>query len=117
MKPKIKAMWCEALRSGKYKQANGRLRKGDKFCCLGVLCDIYKKRQKRGRWRDGLFSVGTTKDEQYVLPESVIKWAGLLDNDNPQNPSIHGTPTKTLGSHNDDGDNFRAIADLIEMRL
>lgn len=29
-----------ALRSGKYKQGRNQLRYGDKFCCLGVACDI-----------------------------------------------------------------------------
>jgi hypothetical protein len=33
--------WTAALRSGKYKQAQGRLRRGDSFCCLGVACDVY----------------------------------------------------------------------------
>jgi hypothetical protein len=42
--------WIEALRSGDYEQAEGRLMKGSgsgkpgdetmAFCCLGVLCDI-----------------------------------------------------------------------------
>ena len=29
-----------ALRSGKYKQCTGALRKDDGFCCLGVACDV-----------------------------------------------------------------------------
>lgn len=41
MNPEIKAKWVEALRSGKYKQTRNALRKSDnRFCCLGVLCDI-----------------------------------------------------------------------------
>lgn len=33
--------WMAALRSGKYQQQREhRLRAGDSFCCLGVLCDI-----------------------------------------------------------------------------
>lgn len=32
--------WVKALRSGKYKQGKTFLKKGDKYCCLGVLCDI-----------------------------------------------------------------------------
>lgn len=36
----LKAQWVEALRSGKYQQGYGALRKGDQFCCLGVLCDV-----------------------------------------------------------------------------
>lgn len=39
MKDKIKK-WAEALESGKYKQCTGRLKDGDSYCCLGVLCEI-----------------------------------------------------------------------------
>lgn len=35
--------WVDALRSGKYEQGRLALRsKDDKYCCLGVLCDIAK---------------------------------------------------------------------------
>lgn len=30
--------WINALRSGKYKQENGRLQTSKGFCCLGVAC-------------------------------------------------------------------------------
>lgn len=36
-------LWVEALRSGEYEQTNGALRYEDKFCCLGVACDLYRK--------------------------------------------------------------------------
>ncbi len=36
----LKALWVEALRSGKYKQGKGQLRNSrNQFCCLGVLAD------------------------------------------------------------------------------
>jgi len=40
MKTVTKAEWIDALKSGKYKQGEGRLRRDDRFCCLGVLCDL-----------------------------------------------------------------------------
>ncbi len=40
MKADLKRKWVEALRSGKYKQGEGELRRGDAFCCLGVLADV-----------------------------------------------------------------------------
>lgn len=41
MKKAMKAKWIEALRSGKYKQGNGALKKKcDGYCCLGVLAAI-----------------------------------------------------------------------------
>jgi len=60
--PEIKAQWINALRSGDYDQGQGRLRKpgsdihdelsDDKFCCLGVLCDLQEKAGK-GYWKLG----------------------------------------------------------------
>jgi len=42
MDAQLKAKWVEALRSGKFKQGEGRLHepKEDSFCCLGVLASI-----------------------------------------------------------------------------
>jgi hypothetical protein len=42
MDAQLKAKWVEALRSGEYKQAKGKLHdtKNDAFCCLGVLCKV-----------------------------------------------------------------------------
>ena len=51
------AKWVAALRGGKYRQTKGVLHETpDRFCCLGVLCDIHGT----GRWvehKDG----GTVK--------------------------------------------------------
>lgn len=33
--------WVEALRSGKYTQGFNKMRVGNNFCVLGVLCDVY----------------------------------------------------------------------------
>jgi len=40
MKQEYKQPWIDALKSGKYKKGRNNLRRGDKFCCLGVLLDI-----------------------------------------------------------------------------
>lgn len=45
MSPELKTRWLEALRSGEYKQGRAYLRKDDKFCCLGVLCDLIDSTQ------------------------------------------------------------------------
>jgi len=37
----LKDKWVKALTSGKYKQGRNLLRDGeDRYCCLGVLCDL-----------------------------------------------------------------------------
>lgn len=113
MKKKIKKMWIEALRSGKYKQGKNRL-KNDKreFCCLGVLCDLHRKfSNKPLKWRK-LEDPSTRfyDGQQYYLPKSVQEWAGLDDS----NPGAQYTP---LGYWNDSGKSFAVIVELIEKHL
>lgn len=97
----------KALRSGKYNQTQGALRLSDGFCCLGVACDVYRK---RGRWRamDGLHRkmfLGAQND----LPLEAMRWFGFEQT----NPVICEDRT-TLASENDAGKSFNEIADLIE---
>ena len=43
MQAKLKDLWVKALRGEgekQYEQGKNYLRCGDKYCCLGVLCDI-----------------------------------------------------------------------------
>jgi len=40
MDQEIKQEWVKALRSGDFKQGRGKLRNGDGYCCLGVLCQV-----------------------------------------------------------------------------
>ena len=117
----IKEKWLAALRSGKYKQGANALRsRQNKFCCLGVLCDIHRKETKIGKWGkdfSGKFYFINTKKstEEFktigILPKIVMLWAGLKDN----NPVINGA--QTLASLNDRGDSFEKIADIIEEKL
>jgi len=76
MDKKIKKLWLEALRSGKYKQGRGQLKTDDnKFCCLGVLCDLHSKEFNR-EWKENDDYLGCDLN----LPIEVQKWAGLEEN-------------------------------------
>lgn len=77
MNQEVKRKWVKALRSGDYEQGFGRLRSGNKFCVLGVLCNLHAqehpgvaKRQK---------DTGAYLKATHCLPHQVIKWAGLGD--------------------------------------
>lgn len=112
MKAKIKKLWVAALRSGKYKQATGALKVHDSFCCLGVLCDLHSK-ESNLVWRD---DDGEMKyfDEEGILPDPVIKWAGIAYG----NPSVTVDTERTdLAEVNDAGFSFNEIAALIEEQL
>ncbi len=74
MNKKIKKLWLRALRSGKYTQGKNRLKTKDRFCCLGVLCDLHAKKFNK-KWRINGFYLG----DNIVLSSEVMKWAGLED--------------------------------------
>lgn len=122
MNPDIKAQWVAALRSGEYKQGRDRLRRGDEFCCLGVLCHLagvagavepakVVAEYPKARY----YYVDNGYAEPSVLPGAVMSWAGLDD----PNPSVAGLE---LSAYNDGTDfvkphSFGLIADLIEEHL
>lgn len=113
MNQQIKQKWVEALRSGEYKQTQGRLRNHDGFCCLGVLCDVLFP-------EDWKFTLGrcSHNDYSHVLPPKVLREAGLQES----NPIVIGYSLSahhdsSLASYNDEGKTFEEIANIIEKRL
>jgi hypothetical protein len=111
MKEDIKNLWTAALRSGKYKQGQKALKQGDKFCCLGVLCDI----SGLDEWTR---LPETTKDrdkymyEMSYLPRPVLKWAGFI----PGNETGEFIGEKIVLSEMNDilEYSFEEIADVID---
>jgi hypothetical protein len=106
MKPEIKQLWLEALRSGNYKQGRGRLcivyPHETLYCCLGVLEDLHDKTDPT--------KISVLRNYMYLSGET-IKWAGL-DNRNPY------VGQKKLSYMNDSSEmNFNQIADEIEKHL
>lgn len=87
MNPEVKALWIEALRSGKYQQGQGGLRKviggdePDQFCCLGVLCDLVPT--ELGSWFSAefenyrQFGIDVNTSQSGVLTSEVANWANL----------------------------------------
>jgi len=70
--------WIEALRSGKYTQGQSCLRsRGDKFCCLGVLCDITSRKDWEVVVFDEEYSYYSILEEDSVLPESILNLLNL----------------------------------------
>jgi hypothetical protein len=92
----IKEQWIDALESGRYEMGRGALREEvngkDKYCCLGVLCEIAVE--------EGVIPPGATQPNSYFgnryyygnpesadskiydsgyLPAAVMNWAGLSE--------------------------------------
>lgn len=124
--PEVKDKWLKALRSGEYKQGKGALKTNDdKFCCLGVLCDLYQKEHEEAKWVDSTdknLSEGTNKDlfedghgsvRAGIPTDAVIRWAGMKE----PNPKVGSFGGSTLAKLNDNGSTFDEIADLIEKYL
>lgn len=106
MKKAIKKKWLKALRSGKYKQTEDKLKDKKGFCCLGVLCDIHRKENKK-RWLHNSYY-----DEDLTLPEEIVSWSGL-----PSYNPIIDYRSNTLADLNDEGKTFEEIADVIEKQF
>lgn len=111
----IKSRWIEALRSGEYKQAEGKLcddsdnKGGPKFCCLGVLTDLYLKYNDK-QWYE-TDSWGAMFISNEVLPIEVKNWAGLYSKDPVVDDENHSSTC--LSAMNDDGRTFTEIADIL----
>jgi hypothetical protein len=123
-KKEFRQKWLEALRSGEYKQGRYALRQkstdGDKFCCLGVACDLYNKlgvgdplevKQTLFGRNDSIPGV-FYNEESTALPDSVRVALGLYSSSGAfVTPEGNG---KYLAIENDRGQTFAQIADLIE---
>jgi hypothetical protein len=67
--------WLDALESGKYRHCKHKLRVGDFYCSLGVLCDVAK--QELGlEWFLGEDGFYRFQGCDISLPLSVVVWLG-----------------------------------------
>jgi len=102
--------WLDALRSGNYQQTRGTLKYDDRFCCLGVACDI----SGLGEWvytSDSKTQGYTVKDVLLlsVLPKDVMNWLGVSSS-----TAFDKNMINSLASLNDLGYGFNDIAKVIE---
>lgn len=113
--------WVDALRSGEYRQGDGGLRdENDKFCCLGVLCDLAEKEkviEEPSLSCSNYYYAYGDEDNDVTLPYEVRSWSGLEDCDptliDPTHENDEGYSAAAL---NDDGKTFAELADLIEAK-
>jgi hypothetical protein len=100
-------LWVEALRSGKYKQAQSCLRNHrGAMCCLGVACEI----SGLGSFKsDGVFVDTEGRSSDQNLTPLVKSWLGLKGEG-----GAWGDDGKSLWYRNDHGAPFSDIADIIE---
>ena len=111
--------WIAALRSGEFKQGKDRLRTDDRFCCLGVACELAARegiidkgkgeRMDSGltRYQYGSYELYYGEGKYQYLPRLVCDWLGL-------NTSEGGYNQTSLTVLNDEGATFEEIAAVIE---
>jgi len=118
-----------ALRSGEYKQGQGRLCRAiadgsRSFCCLGVLTDLAVKEGvlPDGKWVElDLYALryGKCAASAY-LPSEVQEWSGMQSIAGNLPKAVHvwrddsGEMLTSLDGFNDAGYTFDQIADIIE---
>src|SRR5262245_26699265 len=73
----LKAKWLAALRSGDYKQGHDWLRFRNRYCCLGVLCEVAEV--PRDRHNNYAFASG--KESQTTLRGQLMDEVGKANID------------------------------------
>lgn len=110
MKPEIKEKWIAALRSGEFKQTQKRLRKDDTYCCLGVLCELYRRETGLGAWTLNENVIGGVYNflgRPSVPPQQVREWAGLSQ----------GNRSQCIVVNDKRGSTFNEVANFIDTEL
>ena len=106
MNEELKIKWLAALRSEDYTQGKDYLCKNNKFCCLGVLCDVIDS----SKWVKSMFTPGAFG---YIDPICM----GGLPVHIGEKFNINSVMQFQLSSMNDNGYSFAEIADFIEENL
>jgi len=96
MEKELRKKWVLELRSGKYKQIQGALKKDGGYCCLGVLMDVAGMEIDQDSNYDGL-----------PLPEQ----CEILGLQHDRAETLAGMNDGVGYAHH----NFSGIADYIEM--
>ena len=118
MDQEVKAEWVRRLRSGDYEQGRGFLRsKGldgtpDRYCCLGVLCEMAEGVGLVERFDSGgeYYDYGSER-QTCGLPRPVREWSGV---ETPLGDFLNDGQSVRLSSLNDSGLSFEEIAEVIE---
>jgi hypothetical protein len=120
MKQDVAERWITALESEEFPQAKDALRRNDGYCCLGVLCELYRREHPdRASWdekaRDrGIIAFNVSGEQGFsVLPDEVLVWAGMRFDNGHFGGGFPGIDGDTLAELNDSDEPFTRIAQVI----
>lgn len=111
--------WVEALESGEFEQGTGYLCKNNKYCCLGVACELYSRENgemSKSLQFDGSVAYGINDyHSRYTLISPVRDWLGLRDGNSTYGKENNvGEREHSLMGLNDKGTPFTEIAAVIK---
>lgn len=113
MKPEIKELWIAALESGDYQKGKGQLRSyEDKFCCLGVLCNLHA--QAHPEIAATQMYSGYYLNSCASLPEEVCIWSGISYSGSYGNFVEPNGRLESLASINDCSPTFEPVIKAIK---
>lgn len=85
----IAIRWADALTNGQYAHGFGALRRGQCWCPLGVLVDLYHHETGDGDWTTfGGFNLKDGGLYGATLPPKVRTWAEFIGEDNWWTPQL-----------------------------
>lgn len=101
MNPEAKVLILAALREPGARQTVGCLNDGYGMCCLGRICEAYRRVHPDTHWA-GPNNYQQFLGQEIVLPVAVQEWAGV-DEKNPVlvEPTVEGGQTITFAGAND----------------
>ena len=100
----LQTQWLEALESGKYEQGLQRLKINNKYCCLGIVCEL------AGLAHDGFSRFISPEGRHNAhLPHYLAEQYGFFSDDGV----VDGDSSDSLVRRNDSGSSFAEIAAFI----
>ena len=110
----IMVEWPEALVSGEFKQGYGSLNRDDRFCCLGVACELLVRKGLLSRHGNGVVQYGAEGVfSDTILPYEAGRPLGISFN-GAYEDEITGD-IEYLTEKNDKGFSFAEIANSIKL--
>jgi hypothetical protein len=104
--------WLAALRSGDYPQTAKRMRWGNHFCALGVLCDIHPDLQWASNRVHGSRTLYNAYDK--VADDGDGSWVSTLPRTFKERLNLTNNDMNVVIELNDRGAAFPRIADIVE---
>lgn len=108
--------WPEALESGEFQQGKSRLRIGDRYCCLGVACELLHRkgfidrRVSDSGLDQGIGPVYVYENEKLALPKKVASLLNITQGGEFREKTSEWGERNGLIALNDTGTSFEDIA-------